>query len=114
MRIFRHVQHPLISGVAITARTQGSLTGTSPVDQGKEGIEGQSCRFERIPLSSTFPERILKYSTLPQSAIPTVKSKRGPRRRKPGKPRAGKDYNYQVRRRWLREQGIIPRIARRG
>ncbi|ANS31158.1 transposase [Rhodococcus opacus] len=48
------------------------------------------------------------------SAIPAVKSRRGPRRRKPGKLRADKGYDYDEHRRWLREEGIVPRIARRG
>lgn len=47
-------------------------------------------------------------------AIPAVKSRRGPRRRKPGKLRADKGYDYDKYRCWLREQGIVPRIARRG
>ncbi|QHE73888.1 Mobile element protein (plasmid) [Rhodococcus sp. WAY2] len=48
------------------------------------------------------------------SAIPAVKSRRGPRRRKPGKLRADKGYDYDKHRRWLRQQDIVPRIARRG
>lgn len=47
-------------------------------------------------------------------AIPAIKSRRGPRRRKPGRLRADKGYDYDVHRRWLRERGIVPRIARRG
>ena len=47
-------------------------------------------------------------------AIPPVKSRRGPRRRKPGKLRADKGYDYDVHRRWLRAQGIVLHIARRG
>jgi hypothetical protein len=48
------------------------------------------------------------------AAIPAVKSRRGPRRRKPGKLRADKGYDYDKHRRWLRERGIVPRIARLG
>lgn len=48
------------------------------------------------------------------NAIPAVKSRRGPRRRKPGRLRADKGYDYDKHRRWLRGQGIVPRIARRG
>ncbi len=48
------------------------------------------------------------------SAIPAVKSRRGPRRSGPGKLRADKGYDYDKHRRWLREEGIVPRVARRG
>ncbi|EKT76477.1 transposase [Rhodococcus opacus M213] len=48
------------------------------------------------------------------SVIPPVKSRRGPRRRRPGILRADKGYDYDVHRRWLRAQGIVPRTARRG
>jgi transposase len=47
-------------------------------------------------------------------AIPAVRSRRGPRRRRPGKARAGKGYDPAGLRRWLRGRGITPRIARRG
>jgi len=45
--------------------------------------------------------------------LPATKSRREPRRRKPGKLRADKGYDYDMHRRWLRERGIVPRIARR-
>ncbi len=47
-------------------------------------------------------------------SIPAVRSRRGPRRRKPGKLRADKGYDCDPHRRWLRTQNIVPRIARRG
>ena len=46
--------------------------------------------------------------------IPAIRSRRGPRRRKPDKLRADKGYDFDVHRRWLRLRGIVPRIARRG
>lgn len=46
--------------------------------------------------------------------IPPIRSRRGPRRRRPAKPHADKGYDYDHLRRWLREGGIRPRIARRG
>ena len=48
------------------------------------------------------------------TAIPAIKSRRGPRRRKPGRLRADKGYDYDKHRQWLRGQNIVPRIARRG
>ena len=47
-------------------------------------------------------------------ALPAVRSRRGPRRRRPDKLPADKGYDYDVYRDWLRERGITPRIARRG
>jgi transposase len=47
-------------------------------------------------------------------AIPAVRSRRGPRRRRPAKLRADKGYDYDDLRTWLRDRGITPRIARRG
>ena len=48
------------------------------------------------------------------ATIPAIRSRRGPRRRKPDKLRADKGYDFDVHRRWLRLRGIVPRIARRG
>jgi transposase len=47
-------------------------------------------------------------------AIPAVRSRRGPRRRRPAKLHADKGYDVVELRRWLRGRGITPRIARRG
>lgn len=46
--------------------------------------------------------------------IPAIRSRRGPRRRRPGKLRADKGYDIDDLRGWLRERGIVPRIARPG
>lgn len=47
-------------------------------------------------------------------AVPAIRSRRGPRRRRPERLRADKGYDYRVHRHWLRCRRIIPRIARRG
>lgn len=47
-------------------------------------------------------------------AIPAVRSRRGPRRRRPAKLHADKGYDSADLRQWLRERNITPRIARRG
>ena len=47
-------------------------------------------------------------------AIPAIRSRRGPRRRRPGKLHADKGYDYPHLRAWLRSRRITPRIARRG
>ncbi|MGV9748072.1 IS5 family transposase [Rhodococcus zopfii] len=96
----------------------GSLTGPSPVDRGKKGSKIHVLSDANgIPLVVDVSGANAHDSTLLQSmvdAIPAVKSRRGPRRRKPGKLRADKGYDYDKYRYWLREQGIVPRIARRG
>jgi hypothetical protein len=46
--------------------------------------------------------------------IPPIRSRRGPRRRRPAKLHADKGYDYDLLRRRLRSRGIVPRIARRG
>ncbi|WP_211565982.1 transposase, partial [Micromonospora halophytica] len=96
----------------------GRLTGPSPVDRGKPGskIHALSER-SGLPLSvgvsaaNTHDSRCLE--SLVQ-AIPAVKSRRGPRRRRPDKLHADKGYDYPHLRRMLRQRGIRPRIARRG
>jgi transposase len=47
-------------------------------------------------------------------AIPAIKSRRGPRRRKPGKLHADKAYDHLDLRKWVRARGIAVRIARKG
>ncbi len=47
-------------------------------------------------------------------AIPAIKSRRGPRRRKPAKLHADKAYHHADLRGWVRYRGIEVRIARKG
>lgn len=47
-------------------------------------------------------------------AIPPIRSRRGPRRRRPARLYADKGYDYRHLRRWLRSRGIAHRIARKG
>ncbi|GGY17879.1 IS5 family transposase [Streptomyces minutiscleroticus] len=46
--------------------------------------------------------------------IPPVRSRRGPRRRKPAMLHGDKGYDCAHLRKWLRERGIRHRIARKG
>jgi transposase len=46
--------------------------------------------------------------------IPPIRSRRGPRRRRPGRLYGDKGYDYAHLRRWLRLRGIRHRIARKG
>ena len=47
-------------------------------------------------------------------AIPAIRSRRGPRRRQPGKRHADKAYDHADIRKWVRDRGITVRIARKG
>jgi transposase len=47
-------------------------------------------------------------------AIPAIRSRRGPRRRKPAKLHADKAYDHAELRDWVRDRGITVRIARKG
>jgi len=47
-------------------------------------------------------------------AVPAIKSRRGPRRRRPAKLHADKAYDHAALRTWLRDRGIVVRIARKG
>jgi hypothetical protein len=94
------------------------LTGPSPVDRGKKGSKMHVLSdAQGIPLvvavsganlhdSQAFKTLIL--------AIPAVRSRRGPRRRRPVKVRADKAYFSADHLAWLRSRGLIPRIARPG
>ncbi|MFF3907781.1 IS5 family transposase [Streptomyces sp. NPDC001848] len=46
--------------------------------------------------------------------VPPIRSRRGPRRRRPAKLHADKGYDYDHLRRWLRKRGILHCIARKG
>ncbi|MCI2419928.1 IS5 family transposase [Saccharopolyspora sp. K220] len=47
-------------------------------------------------------------------AIPAIRSRRGPRRFRPTKLHADKTYDVAELRDWLRNRGIVPRLARKG
>jgi len=47
-------------------------------------------------------------------AVPAIRSRRGPRRRRPAKVHADKGYDYDDLRQFCRDRGITARIARRG
>jgi transposase len=94
------------------------MTGPSPVDRGKPGskIHVLSERTG-LPLSvavsaaNTNDAFALKPLVM---AIPAIKSRRGPRRRRPDKLHADKAYDQTDLRNWVRNQGITVRIARKG
>ncbi|MGW7005854.1 transposase [Streptomyces sp. NPDC054933] len=96
----------------------GTLTGPNPVDRGKKGSKLHVLsEAHGIPLAvavsaaNTHDSLALKPLI---RGIPAVRSRRGPRRRGPGKLRADKVYFSADHLTWLRERGLIPRIARPG
>lgn len=97
---------------------KGDLTGANPVDRGKYGSKVHLITDRAgLPLAVAISAANLHDS---QAVIPLVKgiaptrSRRGRRRRKPDKLHADKGYDYDHLRRWLRQRGITPRIARKG
>jgi hypothetical protein len=100
------------------ARKGGTLTGANPVDRGKPGSKihvlsdaGGLPLVIGISAANTHDRKAFKPLFM---AIPPIRSRRGPRRRRPDKVRADKGYDFDDLWAWLRERGIIPRIARRG
>jgi transposase len=94
------------------------LTGPNPVDRGKPGSKLHVLSDAAgIPLvvgvsaANTHDSQALQPMV---AGLPAIRSRRGPRRRRPAKLRADKGYHADQHRRWLRDRGITPRIARRG
>lgn len=97
---------------------RGDLTGPNPVYRGKKGAKIHLITERTgLPLSVGVSGANLHDSqALPflVRAIAPHRSRRGPRRRRPGKLHGDKGYDYDHLRRWLRGRGIAPRIARKG
>lgn len=97
---------------------KGDLTGPNPVDRGKYGSKIHLITERTgLPLSVGISGANLHDSQalIPLvKGIPPIRSRRGPRRRRPGKLHGDKGYDYSHLRRWLRKRGITHRIARKG
>lgn len=97
---------------------RGPLTGPNPTDRGKPGSKIHLLTDRNgLPLSLGISGANMHDSLGLQPlvrGIPPVRSRRGPRRRRPVKLHADKGYDYDDLRRWLSERGIRPRIARKG
>ncbi|WP_405966034.1 IS5 family transposase [Streptomyces sp. NBC_00723] len=107
-----------IGSVNMRAGERGDLTGPNPVDRGKKGSKIHLITERTgLPLSigisaaNTHDSQALEPLV---RGIPPIRSRRGPRRRRPAKLRGDKGYDYDHLRRWLRSRNITPRIARRG
>ena len=97
---------------------KGDLTGPNPVDRGKFGSKIHLITERTgLPLSIGISGANMHDSQGLEPlvrGIPPIRSRRGPRRRKPGKLHGDKGYDYRHLRRWLRSRGIAHRIARKG
>ncbi|MFJ5901434.1 IS5 family transposase [Streptomyces sp. NPDC093064] len=97
---------------------KGELTGPNPVDRGKKGSKIHLITERTgLPLSigisaaNTHDSQALEPLV---RGIPPIRSRRGPRRRRPAKLHGDKGYDYDHLRKWLRSRNITPRIARKG
>jgi len=96
----------------------GTLTGPNPVDRGKKGSKIHVLADANgLPLvvgvsGANLHDRQMLVPLV--TGIPPIRSRRGPRRRRPAKLRADKGYDQDELRAWLRQRRIVPRIARRG
>ncbi|WP_373308895.1 IS5 family transposase [Streptomyces minutiscleroticus] len=104
---------------SVTMRAmKGGLTGPNPVDRGKKGSKIHLITDRvGLPLSVGISGANLHDSQALEPlerGIPPVRSRRGPRRRKPAKPHGDKGYDYAHLRKWLRARDIRHRIARKG
>ena len=97
---------------------RGDLTGPNPVDRGKKGSKIHLITERTgLPLSIGISGANLHDSQALEPlvrGIPPIRSRRGPRRRRPAKLHADKGCDYDHLRRWLRKRGIRHRIARKG
>ena len=97
---------------------RGELTGPNPVDRGKKGSKIHLITDRAgLPLSMAISGANTHDSQALQplvQGIAPIRSRRGPRRRRPAKLHGDKGYDYDHLRRWLRERGIVHRLARKG
>ncbi|AXE89659.1 Transposase DDE domain protein [Streptomyces sp. Go-475] len=97
---------------------RGPLTGPNPTDRGKPGskihlITDRNGLPLSLGISGANTHDSLGLQPLVRG-IPPIRSRRGPRRRRPAKLHADKGYDYDHLRKWLRERRIRHRIARKG
>lgn len=96
----------------------GSLTGPSPVDRDRPGLKIHVLSDRNgfppavtVSAANTNDNQALKPLV---RAVPAIRSRRGPRRRKPTNLHADKAYDSAEIRSRLHKRAIAPRIARKG
>ncbi|MGA5114707.1 IS5 family transposase [Streptomyces pseudogriseolus] len=107
-----------IDSVSVRAGKRGPLTGPKPTDRGKLGSKIHLITDRNgVPLSLGISGANMHDSLGLEPlvrGIPPIRSRRGPRRRRPAKLHADKGYDYDHLRQWLRKRRIRHRIARKG
>ncbi|WP_327367535.1 IS5 family transposase [Streptomyces sp. NBC_01217] len=107
----------IVDAASVRAK-RGSLTGPNPVDRGKKGSKLHVLsEAQGLPLAVAVSGANLHDSQAFKPlilGIPAVRSRCGPRRRRPVKIRADKAYYSAEHLRWLRARNLVPRIARPG
>ncbi|MGX4731470.1 IS5 family transposase [Kitasatospora griseola] len=107
-----------VDSVNMRALKKGDLTGPNPVDRGKYGSKIHLLAERTgLPLSLAVSGANLHDSQalIPLvEAIPPIRSRCGPRRRRPGRLHGDKAYDHRFIRSYLRRRQIPARIARRG
>ncbi|MGW5863615.1 IS5 family transposase [Streptomyces sp. NPDC055239] len=106
-----------IDSVSVRA-LKGLLTGPNPTDRGKSGskihlIVDRSGPPLSIGISAANLHDSQAFIPLVRG-IPPIRSRRGPRRRRPGKLHGDKGYDYRHLRRRPASRGIRHRLARKG
>nr|WP_179167094.1 IS5 family transposase [Streptomyces sp. 13-12-16] len=108
----------IIDAASVRTKRKGILTWPNPVDRGKRGSELHVLSdAQGIPPAVAVSGANLYDSQAFKPlirGIPAVRSRRGPRRRRPGRLRADEAYFSADHLAWLREHGLVPRIARPG
>nr|WP_240981943.1 MULTISPECIES: IS5 family transposase [unclassified Streptomyces] len=108
----------VIADAASVRAKRGPLIGPNPVDRGKAGSKLHVLTDAQglpvvVGMSAANVNDVQALRPL-ILGIPAVRSRRGPRRRRPGKVRAERAYHSAGNLAWLRERHITPRIARPG
>ncbi|UUN30938.1 IS5 family transposase [Streptomyces sp. FIT100] len=107
----------IVDAASVPREKEGSLTGPNPVDRGKQGSKLHVLSdAQGIPLAVAVSGANMHDSLALKPlirGIPSVRSRRGPRRRRPVKLRADKAYFSAEHLAWLRERGLVARIAPR-
>ena len=108
----------IVDGVAVRAKKGRSSTGPSPVHRGTSGSKihvlsdrGGLPMSVAVSAANTNDSFVLKPLVM---AIPVIKSRRGPRRRKPAKLHADRAYDQVDLRAWVRDQVITMPVLLRG
>ncbi|WP_198037200.1 IS5 family transposase [Nocardia sp. BMG51109] len=108
----------VIDAASVRGRKRGDPTGPNPTDRGKPGPKRHILSDRAgVPLAVAVSAADVHDSHALEplvEAIPAVRSRRGPRRRRPGKLHADKACDRPELRLWVHRRGMAVRIARKG